>query len=759
MKQSVCANDILQRKKLASLFSSSLRHTMAKMNKYIKRKHSVILVGITFLAVQLLSRETELSLPPKFSGSIAAKISYSSTIKKTAKGVVTDTLQKNLRPLTNEFLLGTYNLEDAAVPSSSHEMDAVVIASAADAAVAICVHNLYHLLGFRRFFFIVNDISECPSMLDLLPQHNGQSQCLEHAVFYNEQDFDLIQSTSVFPKIHQGGPIFYTRGGKKVQVPKMGWHLQQFSKFLVGRKVADLSKQYLVIDGDIIFTRPFELITKENKVILPESMNKATPWEKITSFLLGESDDEQSDDSRSFVIGWMVLDRLIVDELIEVIDRKLTGPQFPMNVLYLAEERIDNKDYFSEFYTYARFALENHREKFEIFPAMGKVNRNQGINSTCVLSKEVYQASQENLAHAPYLVWEEHKYHIFHACPNGEDNREVSLQNVAFWHDFHPPPWGGGNQFLLALRYGLEKLFDITVVAKNDENGLDLIQKSSQVLLANSVTFGGNTAMLEQKKAISELAFVHRVDGPYYVAHYSRPLDAKIPEIPKEDQQTKNINDEFACATVFQSLWSWQANNQIGLHLRNPVLVPNTVNPTIFHPPAQNRKINGHRIKIVASSHSANHRKGFDTLLYLDAHLDGNRFELTYMGGIPKDGSFNPKNLHLWKEQGSGQVANFLQSGDIYLAPSHAEPASNAVLEALSCGLPVLYQKGSSHGELVGAGGLGFENGPDLLEKLDVMVTDYELFVSRIQIPTLEEVTRQYLSIMRWCFYMRHTII
>jgi glycosyltransferase involved in cell wall biosynthesis len=118
-----------------------------------------------------------------------------------------------------------------------------------------------------------------------------------------------------------------------------------------------------------------------------------------------------------------------------------------------------------------------------------------------------------------------------------------------------------------------------------------------------------------------------------------------------------------------------------------------------------------------------------------------------------------PDNMMVHSGNGSQAVADFLRSGDIYLAPSRYEPASNAVLEALSCGLPVLYQEGSSHGDLVGGAGIGFEStGLELLKRLDALAENYDQHVQAIDVPSIQDVSRQYLSVMRWCFYMKRLL-
>ena len=76
-------------------------------------------------------------------------------------------------------------------------------------------------------------------------------------------------------------------------------------------------------------------------------------------------------------------------------------------------------------------------------------------------------------------------------------------------------------------------------------------------------------------------------------------------------------------------------------------------------------------------------------------------------------------------------------------------PCSNAVIEALACGLPVLYLNDGGHPELVGLAGLPFEGTSDLLVQLEKLVNYYELFQSLIVVPGIEEVSEKYLSLLK----------
>jgi hypothetical protein len=66
---------------------------------------------------------------------------------------------------------------------------------------------------------------------------------------------------------------------------------------------------------------------------------------------------------------------------------------------------------------------------------------------------------------------------------------------------------------------------------------------------------------------------VHRLDGPYYCSRFGKDprMDAKVdPWRAREDDRVYEINTEFACATIFQSKWSYAMNLMLGYSQVSP---------------------------------------------------------------------------------------------------------------------------------------------------------------------------------------------
>jgi glycosyltransferase involved in cell wall biosynthesis len=296
--------------------------------------------------------------------------------------------------------------------------------------------------------------------------------------------------------------------------------------------------------------------------------------------------------------------------------------------------------------------------------------------------------------------------------------------DLALFHEFAPSPSGGGHQFLRALTRELER------------HGLELelnrVSGGTPACLFNSFNF--DFARL-RRFAGRGARMVHRVDGPIGVY---RGFDDGT------DERIARINAELASATILQSRYSLVKHRQLGIELREPVVIPNAVDPAIFHPPASREPLAGRRIRLIATSWSDNPRKGRDTLAWLDRHLDHARYELTFAGRAP--GSFD--RVRIVGPLDTYALAELLRTQDVFLAPSYDDPCSNALLEALACGLPAAFRASGGHPELVGEGGLPFRDDEELPEILDRLVGELDERRAAISLHPVSWVADRYLEVL-----------
>ncbi len=296
--------------------------------------------------------------------------------------------------------------------------------------------------------------------------------------------------------------------------------------------------------------------------------------------------------------------------------------------------------------------------------------------------------------------------------------------DLALFHDFEPAPAGGGHQFLRALVRELESRG--LAVEPNRISG------HTPACLFNSFNF--DFARLS-RFAHDDCRLVHRVDGPIGAYRgFDDGTDARIAA----------VNAELADATVLQSRYSLAKHVELGLELREPVVIGNTVDPAIFHPPDGREPLDGRQLRVILSSWSQNPRKGADILAWLDREIDPESVAVTFVGQSTQ--RFE-RIRHVAPVDSHG-VAGLLRSHDVYVAASRDDPCSNALLEALACGLPAAYLESGGHPELVGDAGLPFHEPEELPAVLERLASDIDAFRERIAVPSLPDVADAYLAVL-----------
>ena len=149
-------------------------------------------------------------------------------------------------------------------------------------------------------------------------------------------------------------------------------------------------------------------------------------------------------------------------------------------------------------------------------------------------------------------------------------------------------PYGGGNQFLKALK---KKFINNGCYEDN--------YKLADILIFNSHHSLKNVCEIKYK--YPKKILIHRVDGPLFLAR------GKMGRIT--DKLIFYINHQIADAIVFQSDWSRKESYKLG-YIKNKFekIIINAPDPEIFYPIKKNIP---KKFGLIASSWSNNQRKGF----------------------------------------------------------------------------------------------------------------------------------------------------
>ena len=293
--------------------------------------------------------------------------------------------------------------------------------------------------------------------------------------------------------------------------------------------------------------------------------------------------------------------------------------------------------------------------------------------------------------------------------------------------DFVDGPYGGGNQFLKALRY---EFIRKDCLADNPENTNVVLFNSHHCL----------SEVIKLKKRYPGKIFFHRVDGPMV---YRGENGEKI------DKTIFSLNKFIADGTIFQSEWSRLESYKQGMLKNNyETVIHNAPDPEIFFPSSNGQKNPSGKIKLIATSWSDNPGKGFDIYHFLDKNLDFKMYEMTFVGRV--DRQF--KNIKMIPPVSSSNLAAHLRQHDIFVFASKLEACSNSLVEALNCGLPSVVMNTSSNPEILDEKGLTFDGKEDILAKIKMVADNLDYYNNKLNMPSIEEITENYCQFFEAIF-------
>ena len=290
-------------------------------------------------------------------------------------------------------------------------------------------------------------------------------------------------------------------------------------------------------------------------------------------------------------------------------------------------------------------------------------------------------------------------------------------------YQFREGPYGGANQFLKSLKgYLISR--DLYTEKKEE----------ADFILLNHTNLSLET--LKLKKQYPEKIFVHRMDGP--VSKHRKRSKAI-------DKQSFFLDSILCNGTVFQSSWTQKNCEKLGYKKTGlTTVIHNAPDPAIFKRKEHIGREGKDKIRLVATSWSPNPNKGFDILEYLDKHLNYEKYEFTFIGNSP----IEFENIHRKPPMDSKAMAEELPKHDIYIATSKSESCSNALLEAMNCGLAVVARNSGCYPEIVGRGGEIAMTTEEFPEKIELVARELETYQRNLPYFDREKAGEDYYSFM-----------
>lgn len=310
---------------------------------------------------------------------------------------------------------------------------------------------------------------------------------------------------------------------------------------------------------------------------------------------------------------------------------------------------------------------------------------------------------------------------------------------VAIGYHVQHGPWGGGNQFSIALSQALhdcghEVRFDLA------DDDIDVIVLTDPRARSSSVSFGAGAVLRYLLFRNPGALVVHRINEC------------------DERKATRHMNAMLTranyCAdhTVFIASWLqylsvWRRESPFNVIL-------NGADTRIFNSAANCRWDGAEPLRLVTHHWGGNRMKGFDIYELLDQMLDQpawrGRVSFTYIGNLPP--GFRFSNARYLPPMSGHELAKELASHHVYVTASVNEPAGMHHIEGALCGLPVLFRRSGALPEYCEGFGIGFDGDPDSFRSgLEQMLEHYGSIADRMAgYPhTAERMCRHYIELFQ----------
>ncbi len=318
---------------------------------------------------------------------------------------------------------------------------------------------------------------------------------------------------------------------------------------------------------------------------------------------------------------------------------------------------------------------------------------------------------------------------------------------VYIYYTITHKPWGGGNSFLKALKHYINhKQNDLFEIVEDIHDDYDIFFMNGGH--KNQGVYIDLQEISTIKRKISWLSFlknhkkiVYRLDGARYKYNKTRS--------EMDDLQFQAT--QFADHIIFQSQECVESFVALGYKDHKHSIIYNGVNQTIFNTKEKYFWDGKSALKIFSANWSANIHKGYPAIAAFSEHSEVASY---FVGNWHQETP--SKNVNVLPPVPQEELANYYKNCDVFLHAAQNDPCPNVVLEALSCGLPVLYHNSGGTKEIAAPYGLPLpdEITPESIHAvLQEMRSRYHEFKTAIlrdmEKFSIEVVGEQYLEVFK----------
>ena len=273
-------------------------------------------------------------------------------------------------------------------------------------------------------------------------------------------------------------------------------------------------------------------------------------------------------------------------------------------------------------------------------------------------------------------------------------------------------PWGGANQFLKALASELIRMGHS--VSRHPA-------PATQVVLINAFNQGpgqqlrpGEVAQLRHSGKITPAGRVLPKSCYTWRRRKGPPLIHRIDRVPELARGHRTSADDIQPAvnrltdhTIFQTDYCRSIfAEHCGVTPSSWRVIGNAVDPKLFFP-NRDGAWKGGPLRLFAASWSSNPRKGYEALAEISRLPDT---ELTFVGNWCPD--VDPAGTRLLGVRRSDEVAELMRSSHALAHAGWNEACSNTIVEAMACGLPVIYRNSGGSPEQAADYGVPLTDSP-----------------------------------------------